>query len=166
MDAVALASVITSGLVGIGGLALTARNAERERANRREEREADTHRELVRRGAEVIGPLLTVLSTIEPDRIAINAGPSSYKQIDDARYRFGELRDPLAAFALSHPSPKVLDLAGQFDVAVDNAIIQTGWLLRDVLEHAGAREQRDVAREKHDEARRIAGQLHKAIIEK
>jgi hypothetical protein len=30
----------------------------------------------------------------------------------------------------------VLDLAGQFDVAVDNAIIQTGWLLRDVLKHA------------------------------
>jgi hypothetical protein len=56
--------------------------------------------------------MLTVLLTIEPDRIAVDASSSS---INNARYRFGELREPLAAFALSHLSPLVLDLAGQFD---------------------------------------------------
>jgi hypothetical protein len=165
MDAVALASVVTSGLVGIGGLALTARNAGRERASRRDERDADAQRELVRRGAEAVAPFLTVLSTIEPDRIAFNARPESHEEIDQARRRFQELRDPLAAFALSHPSPTVLELAGRFDIAVDNAIIQTGWLLRDVLEHRDLEEQRGVALRKHDEARRLAGKLHEAIIE-
>jgi hypothetical protein len=88
MDSVALASVITSGLVGIGGLALTAWNAERERGARREEREADAHFELVRRGGEVIGPFLTLLPTVHPDRVAFNARPESYAELDRARERF------------------------------------------------------------------------------
>jgi hypothetical protein len=165
MDAVALASVITSGVIGAAGIGLAAWNAQQERATRREDREADAHAELVRRGAEVIGPLLTLLSAIEPDRIAVDGGSFSQKQIDDAQYRFGELRDPLAAFALSHPSPRVLDLAGQFDIAVGNAISQTGSLLRDVLGHRDVKKQLEAAREKHDDARQLARELHAAIIE-
>ena len=86
---------------------------------------------------------------------------SSSERIDDAQYRFGELREPLAAFALSHPSPLVLDLAGQFDAAVDSAITQTG-LLRDT---DNGKKQRDVARKEHDKARQLAGLLHRAMRE-
>jgi hypothetical protein len=163
-DIVPLVSVITSGLIGAGGLAFAAWNASRDRRFRRDERDADERRNLVRQGADALAPFHTLLTKLEPDRLAVNVGPRvASHALAELRAEWEAMRNPLAVFALSHPSSRVHELATKLDVYAERVIVFGGHVVNDLLSNRDFQQMHQRLWADYREAQRILADLHDAI---
>jgi hypothetical protein len=166
MDGVAIASVITSGVLGAAGIWFGAWNAERERRARKSEREAQDHADYVRRGAETLAPITTLLTSLEPDRITVNASVQYLEKIAALRKRWEEqIRDLLAAFALSHPSGGVQQMAVELDTHVDWVLTRGVSLVRDVLSDRDHEQMRELVWDHYRWAQALIADLHAGIAQ-
>jgi hypothetical protein len=166
MDGVALASVITSGALGIAGISFGAWNAEQERRARKSEREAQDHADYVRRGAEALAPITTLLTSLEPDRIIVNASAEYLEKIADLRKRWEEeIRDPLAAFALSHPRRDVQEMAVELDTHVEWVLTRGAALAVTVLAHRDHEQMGEAVWEHYIRAQTLIADLHAGVAQ-
>jgi hypothetical protein len=158
MDWLAVVLVLAGGVLGIAGT-LGATVLQHWLSGRaRDEAERG---ERIRTGAAALAPIRTLLTNLEPDRLAVNASPESLQELVDLRRRWDDtLRVPLAAFALSHPSPEVRDRATRLDVHVEWVLIRGVSLVRDVLAHRDFREMQELVWRHYRDAQRLIEELH------
>jgi hypothetical protein len=91
----------------------------------RHDRQVAERSERVKNGAAALAPITTLLANLEPDRITVSASESLLQELRDHRARWeASIREPLAAFALAHPSRDVGDLATKLDVHVEWVLIR------------------------------------------
>jgi hypothetical protein len=101
----------------------------------RRECEDASRADLLARAAAVIGPTRTLLTDLEPDRIAFNLNrETTPKHLHDLNRRWMPLRDALSTFAASASSPQVTDTGAKLEVAVSNTLHRLGWAVSDLLE--------------------------------
>ena len=121
-------------------------------------------RALVEKGAAALAPVTTLLTNVEPDRLAVNAGEESLRELGELRARWeATVRVPLAAFALSHPERRVRDLATELDVHVEWVLIRGVSLARDVLSHRDFRPVQEMVWSHYRDAQRLIDELHEAL---
>jgi hypothetical protein len=145
------------GVILGGGLASTWLEV---RHHRRTER--DSRRE---RYAELLGDLETLL--VDADTIrrtgALIGGLVTKEVLEESKEwietKCGRLRRPLSALANGHPSPEVQNLARRLQAALV-ACLHTAWW---GAQEQGSPQLADLAKEKHEEAQRLLGELQKAI---
>jgi hypothetical protein len=130
----------------------------------RREREAAERREWVEKGSAALAPITTLLTNLEPDRLTVSASEQMLRDVADLRARWeATARIPLAAFALSHPSPGVRELATKLDVHVEWVLIRGASLVGDVLQSRDWREVQAMVWSHYRDAQRLVEELHAAI---
>ena len=130
----------------------------------RGERAAAERAEWVRAGAEIIGPIQSLLIDADPERVTINLNdesPMRMKSLQSDRYE-GQIRDRLAVLAAAHPHAAVRATSTQLSVALHNSLNTTSWLVRDMLRNREANEL-ERARGEHAAARKLADELTELI---
>jgi hypothetical protein len=141
-----------------GGLASTWLELRHQRETERESRRE--------RYAELLGDLETLLvdaNTVRKTGTLIGGlvPPDVLEGSQDwIQQKYGRLRRPLSALANAHPSPKVQDLARKLQAALVACLHTTWW---GAQEREGSVKLADLAKERHDEAQRLLGELQKAI---
>jgi hypothetical protein len=126
----------------------------------RSDSKAAERREQIAIGAAALGPITTLLTNLDPDRLAINASEESLREIGALRLRWvQERRNPLATFALSHPSPKVRELGTRLDVDVEWVLARGPSLVREVLARRDFQPMHDLVSKYHRDARQVIDEL-------
>jgi hypothetical protein len=94
----------------------------------------------------------------------MNANPATFEQtFTGLGDRWQRTRVPLLAVGAGHPSKRVRDLARQLEVAIGNSLIQSKWLVSDILKNRAPTAGRNTANQDHADATRLLGQLEEAI---
>jgi hypothetical protein len=149
------------GVIGVGG-AIAAALVQSRLA--RQNREAAEREARIERGASALAPIATLLTNLVPERLAVNASEDLLQDLQNYRVRWETaLRDPMATFALAHPSPGVRDLATRLDVHVEWVLVRGVSLVRDVLQGRDWSEMEALVRSHYEDAQRIIQELHSAL---
>jgi hypothetical protein len=148
--AITAASTLTA---GFGGVVLQGRIQERvERRNR------------VQRDAEVLGPIESLLTEMNPYPLGILAGretfPEVFRELEDRRRAAG---DALATMSIGHPSATVRSLARQLEMAMTSIYVRSWLLVHQVGGSPDFEEKREAANRDYAEACRLADELAEAI---
>ena len=119
------------------------------------------------RDAPVVANLLTLLIAVDPDRRGINV--SSDPQVEQARWnrileRHQEITTQLITMRAGHPSELIRACAGELEVQMAQAVTQTQWLVKDLLENRDVGDQ-DIAEQSHRAASETASKLERLVIE-
>lgn len=126
----------------------------------RSDSKAAERREQIAIGAAALGPITTLLTNLDPDRLAINASELSLPELNALRLRWeNELRNPLAAFALSHPSPEVRELGTRLDVDLEWVLARGASLVSAVLASRDFQPMHDLVSKYHSDARQVIDEL-------
>jgi hypothetical protein len=158
----ALGAAVVAGGAGLAGTVISAREA-------RKQRELAAASARAERGGVVLAPILLFLDDIEPVRLSFNLSPATPQRMIELRRRWEQLREPLTAYAASHPSPAVLAKSAALITAVWNAYTSASYVVRGLTADMLPRSRDDVepgrgadletARADHKEARHAADEL-------
>jgi hypothetical protein len=98
-------------------------------------RQASSERDQRRqRAVEVVAEVKALLTDANPGRLALNANQETFeKSFAALGERWQRIRVPLLTLWGGHPSKQVRDLARELEIATANTLIQTQWLVSDVL---------------------------------
>ena len=119
-----------------------------------------------RQGAEALAPITTLLTSLEPDRVTVSASNEYLAKVASLHERWEtEVRGPLAAFALSHPSRGVQEMAVELDTHVEWVLVRGASLIREVLEHRNHQEMRKLVWDHYRQAQGLIADLHAAIAQ-
>jgi hypothetical protein len=105
----------------------------------RRQREETAQADLLVRAAAVLGPVRTLLTDLDPDRIAFNINGESPQRLRDLEQRWMPLRDALSTFAASASNPRVTNAGAKLEVAVSNTFHRLSWALSELLDPGGER---------------------------
>lgn len=116
-----------------------------------------THEACLREGATVLAPVALLLTDADPTRLGVNISLADpLGPVTELRTKWEEVRTPLAAYALSHPSNFVRDAGQMLIVAVSNALTSASWMLHDHARAAPTTEKMlETAKSDHAEARAL-----------
>ncbi|HVF12714.1 MAG TPA: hypothetical protein VNA87_06475 [Actinomycetota bacterium] len=79
------------------------------------------------KAADALGPVIALMSDVNPERWALSAGPGAREIAQEWRDRwFGRVREPLLAIAAGYPSERERTLALKASTAIHNAIVSSG----------------------------------------
>jgi hypothetical protein len=150
---------ITLGASAIAVLGTLGATILQQRLGRRE-RQATEAREWVKSGAEVLGPIQSLLTDADPQRVTWNLNAeteSMMTELREGRWQ-SQIRDRLAVLAAAHPSGEVRAKATELSVGLHNALHATSWLVHEMGERKDRSYLSDAMTE-HDKARKLAREL-------
>ncbi|MGE3140565.1 MAG: hypothetical protein AB7I08_02765 [Thermoleophilia bacterium] len=141
---VALGAALLTAVASLGGVYLLTRH-------QREQSRLERRERLMERSAAVIGPLWKLLQEGNPDRVSMNLGPRSGEAHEDRWSRWQTIHTEALTVATMHPSAEVRTAFRDASVAVGNALMSAGWIVRDYLanDFDDRRSQREEAKADH-----------------
>ena len=129
----------------------------------RARREREAHEDRIREAANIIAPVRLLLGEAHPDRLGVNVKPQEpFARLNELRDVWTNVRTPLAAYALAHPSAAVRETGTKLDVAIANTFHNSALMLRGLTNPRPGGdliEERERALRRHTEAVALADEF-------